>query len=138
VYLVISYLLPKFIWWRQFVFTSSQTFINGGMNYPTSAPKDILVTCTTETFDKNVLIVKFKFLMMVNMKITANLGYDTMMFGSWVPTFWRNTLPPSSGYKSEDRGCRFLQKVCTCLPNCGVTSQKTMVNFMTLLIPHTI
>jgi hypothetical protein len=33
---------------------------------------------------------------------------SVMHFGRWVPTFWKNILSPSSGWKSEDGGNRFL------------------------------
>jgi hypothetical protein len=42
-----------------------------------------MATCTTKTFEKNLIMsARFEVLMIVNMKITANPEYDFTMFGT--------------------------------------------------------
>lgn len=53
---------------------------------------------------------------------------ETQWFGSSVPMFWKNLLPPSSGWMiTKGGGLRFaLQNIATA-KLCGITSRKTKI-----------
>lgn len=43
--------------------------------------------------------------MAVEISVVCLLGYNTMFSDRWLPLFWSNKLPPSSGLKVEVECC---------------------------------